>query len=435
MLRHTFRITVVAVLLALAWAPGALAATNNIFTVAGTGTAGFSGDGAAATGAQLHGPLGVAATADGGFLIADVGNRIRRVSPAGTITTVAGTGTAGFSGDGGPATAAELFTPTGVAATADGGFLIADANNRRIRRVSPAGTITTVAGTGTAGFSGDGGPATAAQLTPSGVAATADGGFLIADGVNHRIRRVSPDGTITTVAGTGTAAFSGDGSPATAARLSSPAGVAPTADGGFLIADTNNHRIRRVSPAGTITTVAGTGTGTGGFSGDGSAATAAFLNFPTGVASTAEGGFLIADQSNDRIRFVDSDLRPGPQGAAGPQGQPGADGQQGSPGAQGPAGAPGTDRDRLAIAIAEDPLRARRRGPVTVRYAATMAARVTFDVLKGKRRVARRTFSARTGRNTASLRVALAPGRYVLSARALAGGQVATDRVALVVRR
>jgi hypothetical protein len=188
------------------------AATDNISTLAGDGTFGFSGDGGPATAAQLNGPIGVAVAADGGILIADyLNSRVRRVSPTGTITTIAGSGTYGFSGDGGPATAAQLTWPSGVAATA-GGLLIADPNNERVRRVSPDGTITTIAGTGTHGFSGDGGPATAAQLAlPTGVAATADGGLLIADQNNERVRRVSPDGTITTIAGTGTAGFSGDG--------------------------------------------------------------------------------------------------------------------------------------------------------------------------------------------------------------------------------
>ncbi len=176
------------------------------------------------------------------------------------IFTVAGTGTQSFGGDGGPATAAQFNFPNGVAPTADGGYLVADQNNHRIRRVSPAGTITTVAGTGTAGGAGDGDPATAAQLSdPAGVAVTADGGFLIAERAGARIRRVSPAGTITTVAGTGSSGFSGDGLPATAAQLSSPFSVSPTADGGFLIADELNDRIRRVSPAGTISTVAGAG--------------------------------------------------------------------------------------------------------------------------------------------------------------------------------
>jgi sugar lactone lactonase YvrE len=290
------------------WALAAPAATNNIFTVTGIGTAGFGGDGGVATSAQLNGPVDVVVTADGGYLIADaINNRVRRVSPAGTITSVAGTGIAGFSGDGGPATAAQLDAPQGVAVTADGGFLIADSNNDRVRRVSPAGTITTVAGS-TEGFSGDGGPATAAELNgPDGVAVTVDGGFLIADANNHRVRRVSPAGTITTVAGNGTAGSSGDGGPASAAELDGPERVAVTADGGFLIADGDNNRVRRVSPAGTITTVAGNGIA--GFSSDGGLATAAELNSPNGVTVTADGGFLIADTSNNRVRFVDADLR------------------------------------------------------------------------------------------------------------------------------
>ena len=211
------------------------------------------------------------------------------MSPAGTITTVAGGGTAGL-GDGGPATDAELFNPIAVAVTADGGFLIADSDNNLVRRVSPAGTITTVAGASPGGFSGDGGPATAAQLNlPQSVATTADGGFLIADSNNNRVRRVSPAGTITTVAGTGTVGFSGDGGPAIAAQLFAPGGVVATADGGFLIADSLNNRVRRVSVAGTITTVAGDGTE--GSSGDSGLATAAQLQEPQGVAPTADGGF------------------------------------------------------------------------------------------------------------------------------------------------
>src|SRR5439155_963426 len=205
--------------------------------------------------------------------IADTSNQvIRRVSPAGTITTVAGTLTmTGSTGDGGPATAAKLNFPEGVAATADGGFLIADLGNQVIRRVSPAGPITTVAGRLTvAGPTGHGGPATGATLNaPAGVAPTAAVGFLIADASNHGIRRVSPAGRITTVAGTLTVSGStGDGGPAAAAELNFPAGVATTADGGFLIADANNHAIRRVSPAGRVTTVAGTLTMSGS-TGDG----------------------------------------------------------------------------------------------------------------------------------------------------------------------
>ncbi len=190
-IRSSFVVLAVVFVL-LGAAVGVGAATNSISTVAGTGTAGFAGDGGAATSAQLNSPLGVAASADGGFLIADASNhRVRRVSPAGTISTVAGTATAGFAGDGGPATSAQLNFPVGVAASADGGFLIADNGNDRVRKVSPAGTISTVAGNGTFGFSGDGGAATSAQLNfPAGVAASADGDYLIADTNNNRVRRV-----------------------------------------------------------------------------------------------------------------------------------------------------------------------------------------------------------------------------------------------------
>ncbi len=304
-IRSSFVVAAV-VLVLLGAAVGVGAATNNIATVAGTGTAGFSGDGNAATSAQLNGPAGVAASADGGFLIADTSNdRVRRVSPAGTISTVAGNGTAGFSGDGGAATSAQLNGPFGVAASADGGFLIADTINERVRRVSPAGTISTVAGNGTAGFAGDGGAATSAQLNfPVEVAASADGGFLIADTSNDRVRRVSPAGTISTVAGTNTGGCSGDGGAATSAQLSVPVEVAASADGGFLIADASNNRVRRVSPAGTISTVAGNGTA--GSAGDGGAATSAQLDFPAGVAATADGDYLIADSENNRVRRVDA---------------------------------------------------------------------------------------------------------------------------------
>jgi sugar lactone lactonase YvrE len=287
-----------------AFAPQAGAATGTISTIAGSDPFGdFTGDGGPAIAAALNNPSGVAVMPDGGYLIADSGNdRVRRIFPDGTIRTVAGSGNYGSSGDGGPATSAALQAPIGVAAMPDGSFLIADAAAARVRRVSPTGIITTVAGTGTRGLSGDGGPATAAAIyDPQGVTATPDGGFLIADG-DYVVRRVSPTGIITTVAGTGTPGFSGDGGPATTAQLTSPNAVAVTADGGLLIADSGNRRIRRVSPTGIITTVAGTGVQ--GSSGDGGAATAAQLNNPTGLAATADGGFLIADWFGNRVRFV-----------------------------------------------------------------------------------------------------------------------------------
>jgi hypothetical protein len=279
----------------------ARAATDVISTVAGDGIAGFAGDGGPASTSRLNFPIAVVALPDGGYVIADqVNHRVRRVAPDGTINTIAGRETDGYSGDGGPATQARLSAPTGVARTADGGFLIADANNNAIRRVAPDGTITTVAGTGAAGFSGDGGAATLATLRfPSDVAVTPDGGYLIADTDNQRIRKVL-GGTITTVAGTGGAGFNGDGSVATTS-LYKPGGVAPTADGGFLIADDFNRRVRKVL-GGQVTTVAGNG-GTGS-TGDGGPATAAEINVPVRVAVAQDGGYLIAERDGNRVRSV-----------------------------------------------------------------------------------------------------------------------------------
>jgi DNA-binding beta-propeller fold protein YncE len=206
------------------------------------------------------------------------------------ITTVAGTGVSGAAGDGGPATSAQLDTPNAVAPMPDGGFLIADSFNHRVRRVSPSGVITRVAGLNL-GAAGDGGPAIRAGLNfPAGLAVRADGSFLIADNDNNRIRQVSASGTISTVAGTGTAGFGGDGGRAIGAQLNGPAAVAFTPDGGYLIADQDNHRVRRVNPAGVITTVAGTGVA--GAGGDGGPATSAQLSNPIGLAVAGDGAFL-----------------------------------------------------------------------------------------------------------------------------------------------
>ena len=207
-----------------------------------------------------------------------------------------------------------INNPRGVAALSDGSFLIPDSNNHRIRKVSPSGVITTVAGTGEQGFSGDGGPATAAMLSiPFGVAPTADGGFLIVDVGNLRIRKVSGTGVITTVAGTGVAGSTGDGGPATAAQIYNPHNVVEQADGGFLIAEPTAHRVRRVAPDGTIAPFAGNGVGSGvegGFDGDGGGAALARLNHPKAVATTASGAVLIADEQNDRIRFLGTIVAP-----------------------------------------------------------------------------------------------------------------------------
>jgi sugar lactone lactonase YvrE len=275
-----------------------------ITTIAGTGTAGYGGDGGPATAARLNTPHGVDVDAAGNVYVADSANhRIRRISPTGVITTVAGTGSTSFNGDGIPATQASIAYPKGVAVAPDGSLYVGDANHHRIRRFVPGGTISTVAGNGNAGYSGDGGPATAATLRfPRNVAFGPDGSFYIADNTNYAVRRVSPTGVITTVAGTGVAGYSGDGGPATAARLREVRDVAVDAAGNIYIADEQNHRIRRVNTSGVMTTFAGTGSS--GFSGDGGAPGAARVAGPRGVSVTPSGNVLIADTGNHRIRRV-----------------------------------------------------------------------------------------------------------------------------------
>jgi uncharacterized repeat protein (TIGR01451 family) len=278
-----------------------VATNGTVTTVAGNGTSGYSGDGGAATSAQLNEPMGLAIDASGNLYIADYGNSsIRKVS-GGVITTVAGNGTSGYSGDGGLATSAELRNPYGVALDSAGNLYIADTYNYRIRKVS-GGVITTVAGNGTIGYSGDNGAATSAELSyPFGVAVDGAGANLyIGDSNSSRVRRVS-SGIITTFAGNGSFGFSGDGGSATSAELSYPYGVAVDASGNVYIADIGNERIRKVS-SGVITTVAGNGTY--GFSGDGGSATSATLGEPLGVAVDSLGNFYIADTFNDRIRKV-----------------------------------------------------------------------------------------------------------------------------------
>jgi hypothetical protein len=275
------------------------ATDGTIVSVAGT-TAGFAGDGGPAAQAQLDAPSDVAFLSPTTVAIADFNNdRIRQIQPDGTIVTAAGS-SRGLSGDGGPAPFAQLDRPRGVTALPGGGYLIADTFNHRIRRVGPDGTITTVAGS-TQGLSGDGAGATKAQLSfPSDTAVLPGGGFLIADTGNDRIRRVAPDGTISTVAGT-SRGFGGDGGSATAAELNQPRDVAIASDGAILIADTGNDRIRRVDPNGTISTVAGVG---GGFAGDGDPARTARLRAPFSVAALPHRGFLFADTANNRVRRV-----------------------------------------------------------------------------------------------------------------------------------
>jgi len=332
-----------------------------IVTVAGNGAPGYSGDGGAAVNASLYDPVDSVFDAAGNLYIVEAANHVvRKVSPTGAISTLAGTGVPGFSGDGGPAASAMLWFPNAIAIDGSGNLYIAEVNNQRVRKINLAsGIITTVAGNGTRGFFGDGGPATSANLCdPIGVAADSAGNLFISDVGNQRIRRVdaatgiittyagggssmdegaaaisalldSPYGlaldavgnlfyvdqaqarvrridaatqTVTTFAGSLVNGFSGDGGPATQASLSNPFDVALDSTGNVYIADTGNSRVRRVDSTGVITTVAGPGEYP--TIGDGGPATSAFLNSPAGVRLDSVGHLYIADELNQRIRQV-----------------------------------------------------------------------------------------------------------------------------------
>ncbi len=275
-----------------------------ISTVAGNGTAGYSGDGGQAINAELSDPQAVAVDTSGNLYISDTGNsRIRKVSTTGIITTIAGNGTAGYSGDGGAANVAELHSPIGLTCDVAGNLYIGDVSNNRVRKVTISGIITTIAGNGTAGFSGDNGQAILAELyQPIGVAFDAVGNLYIADNVNERIRMVTTSGIISTIAGNGTQSYSGDGGLATAAEFHNPYGIAVDTAGNLYIADKGNNRIRKVNTAGIISTFVGDGTQ--GYSGDGGQATNAELYFPAGVALDATGNLYISDNQNNVIRKI-----------------------------------------------------------------------------------------------------------------------------------
>ena len=277
----------------------------NVEDVAGTGIRGSDGDGGPATEARLKYPRGVALDADGNLYFADHFNhRIRRVDADGLITNIAGTGHRGYMGDGGPAAQALLDHPDGLAVDSASNLYVADTGNNRVRRIAPDGTITTVAGTGEEGFAGDGGLAAEALLNaPSGVATDTNGNVYVADTGNHCVRRIAADGTITTVAGTGERGFGGDGGPAAEAQLNAPSGVATDASGNVYVADTSNNRVRVVAQAdGTIATVAGTGWW--GDSGDGGPAVNAWLRAPSALALDEAGNLYIAETYSHKVRRV-----------------------------------------------------------------------------------------------------------------------------------
>lgn len=261
---------------------------SSVGTLAGNGTDAKTVAGAAAS-AALGSPQGVAYDSSGNLYVADARNhQVTRVDPSGQLTVVAGTGRQGFAGDGGPAIAAELNGPTGIAVDARGNVYIADTGNQRVRRIGPDGIVLTVCGTGIAGFSGDGGAATAARLRSPSALAVGDSGVLyIADAGNHRIRKLAADGTIVTVAGSGGDGDDGDGGPALAATFESPSGLALLPDGRLLVADRAAHRIRSLNKDGTITAY--------------SAGNAMTLRRPGGLAADAAGTVSIADAAAQQV--------------------------------------------------------------------------------------------------------------------------------------
>lgn len=275
---------------------------------AGNGLESYAGDGGPAAAAQLNAPAGIAMDAQGDIYIADsLNNRIRRIKPNGAIDTVAGNGTAGYAGDGGPAVQAQLNGPLGIVVDQWGTLYIADTNNNRVRMVSVDGTMFTLAGNGNASFYGDGQAAPQASLhAPEGLAISpVDGSIYVADTMNHRVRRITSDFVIQTVAGNGFAGFAGDGGDPTQASLNEPSGVALDAAGDLYIADRGNGRVREVSPNSVISTIAGNGSP--GSGGDGSAAVNAPLASPEGVAVDAAGNLYISDAGHNAVRMVTRD--------------------------------------------------------------------------------------------------------------------------------
>ena len=291
--------------------PTASPANNIITTVAGTGSGSYSGDGGSATSATVNSPHGIVIDSSGNVYISDDdNNRIRKITAStGIITTYVGTGTASYSGDGGLATSATLHGQNGLGIDNLGNIYIADQGNHCVRKVTvQSSIITTIAGTGSSGYNGDGIDATSATMDyPVGVALDSSANFYISDGFNNRIRKVfSSTGIIFTVAGTGVAGYSGDGGQATSAAIKLPVGINLDNSGNFYFGDDNGYNvIRKVTVAtGIISTVAGTGSATGGYNGDNIAATSATLYVPHDVVIDFFGNLYISDRNNNRVRKV-----------------------------------------------------------------------------------------------------------------------------------
>ena len=278
-----------------------------INTVAGNGNIGYNGDGFTADQASIN-ALGITVDKFGQLYIPDAANeRVRLVDVWAAITTIAGTGTAGYNVDSGDALTTKLYNPSSVAIDTAGNIYIADQHNQRIRKVDTGGVMTVIAGVGLTGYSGDNGAAINAKLNnPVSVATDTFGNIFIADYGNNCIRKINTAGVITTVAGTGTAGHSGDGAAATAATLDTPTCVATDMAGNIYIADRNNNCIRKVNAGGIISNFAGSAAGTYGFAGDSSVATGALLAHPYGVAVDGQGNVYIADEENQRVRKVNT---------------------------------------------------------------------------------------------------------------------------------
>jgi len=280
-----------------------------ITTVAGSSKCCNSADGGQAVDTWLPSASGITVDRQGNLYIWEGGSsKIRKVSPNGIITTVAGNGSFGYTGDGGPALNAGFSSSgsvTGLAVDAAGNLYISDGGNHVVRKVNTAGIISTVAGNGSPGFAGDGGPATSAQLYyPAGIALDSAGNLYIADASNNRVRKVNPAGVISTLGGNGNVRYSGDGVPATTTAVDRPEGMATDSVGNVYVSETSSSRVRKVAPDGMISTVAGVAAGTNGFSGDGGPATAATLYGPIGLAVDPAGNLYIADNVNGRVRKV-----------------------------------------------------------------------------------------------------------------------------------
>lgn len=272
--------------------------------IAGTGGPGYGGDGGPATEALLNVPNAVFVDAQGNVYISDIANRrIRRIDGSGMIETVAGNGESSRSGDRGAAVDAAIFGPSAVFLDGAGVLYFSEWNGNSLRRVDAAGRITSFAGTGIYGYGGEGQQAVVARLwNPSDIFRSGTGEIYLSEWSNHRIRRIERDGSLVTLAGTGIAGFTGDGGPAVSARINGPNGLFVGEDGVVYFSDLANHRVRRIALDGTITTVAGLGFAN--FSGDGGPADRAGLDSPSGLFVDASGTLYIADTRNGRIRTV-----------------------------------------------------------------------------------------------------------------------------------